>query len=46
MNKVTSLVVTRATNAEHQLLQQMLELYQHDLSDIKTWMSGLNLVIH
>jgi predicted acetyltransferase len=34
MNKVTSLVVTRATNSEHQLLQQMLELYQHDLSDI------------
>jgi predicted acetyltransferase len=34
MNSVRSLAVTRAVNSERQLLQQMLELYQHDLSDI------------
>jgi predicted acetyltransferase len=34
MNNSPSLAVARAANSEHQLLQQMLELYQYDLSDI------------
>jgi predicted acetyltransferase len=34
MSNTTSLAVTRVVNSERQLLQQMLELYQHDLSDI------------
>jgi predicted acetyltransferase len=33
-NNVSFVAVTRTANSEHQLLQQMLELYQHDLSDI------------
>jgi predicted acetyltransferase len=34
MNTSPSLTVTRAAISEHPLLQRMLELYQHDLSDI------------
>jgi predicted acetyltransferase len=34
MNTFSSLTVTRTADSERQLLQQMLELYQHDLSDI------------
>jgi hypothetical protein len=45
MSNATSLAVIRAVNSERQLLQQMLELYQHDLSDTNTLMVGVNLVI-
>lgn len=41
MNTLSSLTVSHATDSERQLLQQMLELYQHDLSDI--WDQDLDL---